>query len=498
MSETNVKDFIKTVADTQVKKDLVIFFHQNPCMDDCKGLSVWVNQSAGEIAAEIDDLVYAGVLRKDGDGPSAIYSYDPQPEIRDLVREFVRFYREERDTVQAEIATLQAQMDRVRTESLREIQREQSRTKTIIASMADGVIVADPEGIVILYNPAAAVLLGWDNRSALGRPFPETIDADSRVRNDSLTPLTEKLNEIREHPHRIVSTELALEQPRPMTLKANLSSVVDAQGERLGTVIVLRDVTEFKELDKAKNDFISMVSHELRSPLTSIKGFLLSILRGLYGDVTAKQREPLTIIQEQSERLLSLINDLLEITRGEMKFCEQRMEPIQIGEVLLSCIVFIKVLAEEKNIVIEKAIPDHLPMIDADRENIEKVFSNLIGNAVKYTPNGGTVTVTASDFGTHLQVCVADTGIGIAAEALPHIFEKFYRVKDEKTREILGTGLGLTIVKNIVDAHMGTINVESEVGSDSMSPQGSKFTVLLPKHEVAERDASDSQSPVHR
>jgi len=473
MSEASIKEFIRTVADTQVKKDLVVFFHQNPCMDNCQGLSVWVNQTAEEIAAEIDDLVEAGILRKDGEGPGAIYSYDPKPEMRGIIQEFVNYYRKERDAVQAEIASLQAQMDRVRRESLREIQREQSRTKTIIASMADGVIVADPEDVVILYNPAAAYLLGWDDRSALGRPFAETI------RDKGFLPLVEKLNEIREHPQRIVSTELSIEQPRPMTLKANLSSVIDAQGERLGTVTVLRDVTEFKELDKAKNDFISMVSHELRSPLTSIRGFLLTILRGLYGEVNERQKEPLMIIEQQSNRLLNLINDLLEITRSEMKLSEQRMEPTQLAEVLLSCVAGARGQADEKNIRLITNIPADLPLIDADKENMEKVFNNLLSNAIKYTPAGGTVKVSACDFGTHLQISVADTGIGIAPEALPHIFERFYRVKDEKTREILGTGLGLTIVKNIVDAHMGTIHVESEVG------KGSTFTVLLPKHKAA-------------
>jgi signal transduction histidine kinase len=147
--------------------------------------------------------------------------------------------------------------------------------------------------------------------------------------------------------------------------------------------------------------------------------------------------------------------------------------------VLLSCVAGARGQADEKNIRLITNIPADLPLIDADKENMEKVFNNLLSNAIKYTPAGGTVKVSASDFGTHLQISVADTGIGIAPEALPHIFERFYRVKDEKTREILGTGLGLTIVKNIVDAHMGTIHVESEVG------KGSTFTVLLPKHKAA-------------
>lgn len=474
MSDANIKQFIQTVADTQIKKDLIVFFDQNPCMDDCRGLSVWVNQEPEAIAEEIDDLVAAGILQKYGDGPSAIYAYDPQPEVSATVRQFVDFYKEERDTVQTELTRLREQVDRVRSESLREIQREQSKTKTIISSMADGVIVTDPDDVVILYNPAAAALLGWDYRSALGRPFAECIQ------DDSLRPLADKLVEIRQHPHTILSTEVTLSIPRPVTVKANMSPVVDGEGERLGAVTVLRDVTEFKELDKAKNEFISMVSHELRSPLTSIKGFLLSLMRGLYGEVVEKQREPLDIIQEQSDRLLSLINDLLEITRGEMKLTEQRLEPVQIGVILGRCIDLLHVQAELKDITIHSDIPSDLPLIDADSENMEKVFVNLVGNAVKYTPSGGSVSVKASDLGTHLQVSVCDTGMGIPAESLPHIFEKFYRVKDENTRHIMGTGLGLSIVKNIMDAHMGTVDVESEVG------KGTCLTVRLPKRSVVE------------
>ncbi|MBI3921003.1 MAG: PAS domain-containing protein [Armatimonadetes bacterium] len=479
MNDATVKEFIQTVVDTQIKKDLVVFLYQNPCMDDCRGLAVWVNQGPEAIAGEIDHLVVAGILRKDGEGATAIYSYDPKPEVAEVVRDFVQFYKQERDAVQTELSKLREQVDRLRHESLREIQREQSRTKTIIASMADGVIVTDYQDTVVLYNPAAASLLGWDDRSALGRPLQDSIKVDS------LTPLVSKLHEIKEQPYTLVSTELVLNDPRSLTVKANLSPVHDADGERIGAVTVLRDVTEFKELDRAKNDFISMISHELRSPLTSIKGFLLSLMRGLFGEVSQKQMEPLQIIRDQSDRLLNLINDLLEISRGEMKLTEQKLEPTDLGALLRRCVDLVQGQASDKQIEIHQEIPESLPAIDADCENMEKVFSNLLSNAVKYTPPEGEVFVVVRDLGMHLQVSVADTGFGIPEESLPRVFEKFYRVKNEKTREIMGTGLGLSIVKNIVDDHNGTVEVTSPyISNPEGKSSGTAFTVTLPRRQA--------------
>jgi signal transduction histidine kinase len=218
-----------------------------------------------------------------------------------------------------------------------------------------------------------------------------------------------------------------------------------------------------------------MVAHELRAPLAAVEQQLTVILNKMAGEVTTKQEQLLSRAKERTKGLLTLIKDLLDLSKIEAGMMVQYKEPLSLQDVVQKVVDLMKAEAEAKRLDLQFTFPSGLAMINADRTSMEGILTNLISNAIKYTPEGGTVWVTLNEDGGFIKATVSDTGIGIKKEDLPRIFDKFYRVKTAETRQIVGTGLGLSIVKSIVDAHLGSISVESEEGG------GTIFTVLLPK-----------------
>lgn len=246
------------------------------------------------------------------------------------------------------------------------------------------------------------------------------------------------------------------------------------QAHRLNREITERKRAEtaLRELDQMKSQFISSVSHELRTPLHSIIGFTKLMLQGKVV-VPKDQREFLGIIDKQSEHLGKLIDDLLDVSRLESGRFETRKQRLTISEPIHDVINELRSLANEKNIVISENIPVTLPEIEIDRERMMQVMTNLLGNAIKFSSDGGSITVKAQDRDSELLVQVVDHGIGIPKKAIPHVFEKFYRAKDSMA--VGGTGLGLYITKQIIEAHGGRIWVESEPN------EGSTFFFAIPK-----------------
>jgi len=222
-----------------------------------------------------------------------------------------------------------------------------------------------------------------------------------------------------------------------------------------------------------KSAFVSMVSHEIRDPLSTILSQIKILMDGLAGELGAKQTDILSKMSRKVEGLVELSNNLLDLSRIEAGLIVQDKQQVQLMDILDSLVEFMQTRAKEKNISLSlKKV--NLPLINADGKSMEEVFSNLITNAIIYTPEGGKVTVRGEVKGDFVGIRVSDTGYGIAPEELPRIFERFYRVKTERTRNIIGTGLGIPIVKSIVEAHNGTIQVESKEGV------GSTFYVRLP------------------
>jgi len=240
----------------------------------------------------------------------------------------------------------------------------------------------------------------------------------------------------------------------------------------IGVVMVIRDVSREREIDRMKTNFISSVSHELRTPLTSIKAYTATILRD--PDMPKKIRNQfLTIIDEESNRLAKLIEDLLEVSKIESGTAEMSKQNVYIGGVINQVLSALQPLADNKHIRIKYEQQDKFLALAGDKLKIQSVVTNLLNNAIKFTSEFGHVTVSVRRTEYELGISVSDTGVGIPTEALPRIFDRFYRVY-RPGEQISGTGLGLAIVKKIVDMHGGRIEVESDEG------QGSTFTVYLP------------------
>jgi len=357
------------------------------------------------------------------------------------------------------------QLQEERARSLYDLAAEQSRIRTIVSCMADGVLVTTPDLEVVLHNPASTRLLEFLPPASPGRAISDYID------DHNLGKALRNLLAKAEGEEECIAQELVAGGKH---LRALSALVYGPERQVLGTVTVLHDVTSFRELDEMKSNFVHHVSHELRAPLSAIKQQHTVILDGLAGELTGKQRELLSRAQDKIQGLLDMIKDLLDVAKIESGHGVQQQVPMNLEDILEQTVSLMKAKAEEQGLSLELELPSDLPLVQADERSIEEVFTNLVSNAINYTPDGGTVNVSAIPHEEYLEVRVSDTGVGISAEEIPKIFDKFYRVKHPETRQVIGTGLGLSIVKAIIEAHRGSVEVESEPGV------GTTFRVLLP------------------
>ena len=242
--------------------------------------------------------------------------------------------------------------------------------------------------------------------------------------------------------------------------------------EPAGWVVVFRDITKEKQLAQAKNDFVAMASHDLRTPLTAIKGYAVTLLRHdkRFDDTT--QKEFLKVINSEIDRLSRLLDNLLNLSRLEAGRLEVRKDMVDFYEIVRKTVDVFKVSATKHEFAID--IPSDCSHIYADQDRLEQVLNNLISNAIKYSPAGGTITINSRINGKEWITSVSDQGTGIPKEQLAYLFERFHRVESKLTRHVSGTGLGLFITRSLVEAHGGQIWVESEVG------HGTTFYFTLP------------------
>jgi two-component system phosphate regulon sensor histidine kinase PhoR len=365
--------------------------------------------------------------------------------------------------------TLEREMRRLREEQARNLYTlasEQSRMHTIVNCMADGLLVTNRDLEVVLCNPTFGQVLGLS--SPLPLPTPVAAYFDNSSFQQALQALMAGADS---EPGKSISQELR--QGR-LHLRALSAPFFGPDNQVLGAVTVFHDITAFKELNDMKNDFVNMVSHELRSPLMAIKMQHHVILEGLGGELTAKQRELLGRAHDKIQGLLDLINDLLDVAKIEAGHQQLDQTPLELGEVLAEVVELARPRAGDQRVALGLDVTPQLPRVRADRRGMEEVFMNLVSNAINYSPDGGQVRISTLSRGDYVEVRVSDEGVGIEPKEIPKIFDKFYRVKHPKTRQVIGTGLGLAIVKGIVEAHRGMIQVESEVGV------GTTFRVLLP------------------
>ena len=355
-------------------------------------------------------------------------------------------------------------------ETLQDIATEKSRMRVMIDHLGDGVMACDAQKRVVLANPPFLKMVGHRGEDAIGRPVTalvkdkkllRMIDQALSMPSEAFVALTEEIE-----PDNGTSPEVIL-GARGVPLR-------DRLGRNVGSITVLHDITASKKMDQAKSDFVSMVAHEIQSPMNTVLMQLKTITGGIAGPVTEKQRQILERASLKIKTLSDLSADLLDLAKIESGLITMEKETLDPAALLEEQVAFHQVKSREKNIDLALTPLPDLPQFLANRLNMEEVLSNLIANAIRYTPEGGRIRVSARTEGSSICIRVSDTGIGIEPEDLKRIFDRFYRVKNEKTRAIVGTGLGLSIVKQIVEAHNGVIDVTSE------PDRGTTFTVYLP------------------
>jgi PAS domain S-box-containing protein len=348
-------------------------------------------------------------------------------------------------------------------------QEQRSELEAMLRGIGDAVVATDARLRLTVLNPIAAEIFGVQRGATAGQHLSAVID------NAALVDLAQRALTGHEPSlvHEITLPQVPGGQP-PRFYQALASPVLGERGEVRGVVTVLRDITEQRELDQVKSDFLSVVSHELKTPLHSIKGFVDIILMGKTGPVTDTQRDFLGTVKQQAEALQIMINDLLEFSRLEAGHIRLRIERLLVGQLVQGVVARLAPLADEAGLQLINLVPGDFGLIAADEARLEQVITNLLSNAIKFTPQGS-VTVQAADLGSQIQVSVSDTGIGIPADQLQRVFSRFHQVDGSATRSYRGAGLGLTICKHIIEYHGGRIWAESVEG------QGSIFHFILPK-----------------
>jgi len=404
---------------------------------------------AGRLARPVADLSQAAARLADGDVAAAIPTAD-SAELTSLADAIV---------------SLREQL----VERGLTIGRQDTRQEAVLGSMIEGVLAIDARQRVVGMNGAAAELLGVDSHQAVRRPLQEVI------RNPDLRRFALRAIDCREP----VEDDLVLRGSRDRIIRLRGTALRDMSGEG-GAVIVLNDVTDVKRLENVRRDFVANVSHELKTPIASIKGFVETLLDGAAEDPTDRRRF-LDIVARQADRLASIIEDLLALSRIEQSEEAGNLprDPVAIADLLAAVAADCQPRAADRSIRLELSCPESL-VVAVNAPLLEQAVINLVDNAIKYSDPGRTVRLSADEEpagpegGAAVTIVVRDEGCGIDAEHLPRLFERFYRVDKARSRKLGGTGLGLSIVKHIVQAHDGTVAVHSEPGV------GSTFTIRLP------------------
>jgi two-component system phosphate regulon sensor histidine kinase PhoR len=347
-------------------------------------------------------------------------------------------------------------------EKVGELSRERTQLTAILSALIEGVIALDDQGRILFFNPAAERLFGIASSEVKGRTFLEGLRQ---------SPLNDVLSQALQQKHPITQ-EINIHTPVDRTLSVHALPVNYGE-DHTGVLAALHDITELRKLENVRREFVANVSHELKTPLTSIKGYVETLLAGAIDD-PKHNRAFLETIHEHSNHLGQLIDDVLNLSTIEAQRVTYRFEPVAVNEVAERIVKALEPMAKMKKVSISAEWPQALPRVRADREKLAQIMMNLLDNAIKFNKAGGKVRISAEPKGKELQIRIEDTGRGISPEDLPRVFERFYRGNKDRSHEIPGTGLGLAIVKHLTEAHQGTVTAQSVPG------QGSTFQVTLP------------------
>jgi len=359
-----------------------------------------------------------------------------------------------------ELATAFNQMGRQLKFNMSALSQEKEQLSSILSSMADGVITFNRDGTILITNPPADRFLQYWYYEMGG------ISTDSEATPPEVMDLFEQA----------VDTEA--EQVGEISFQGRhwviLVSPLYSNRFIRGAVAVLRDMTEERQLDKMRQDFIANVSHELRTPISMLQGYSEAIVDDI-AESQEEKKEMAKVIYDESLRMGRLVNELLDLARMEAGHLQLTMEDVNISSFINRIIHKFQGLAKENEIQLYAEIENETTTISFDPDRIEQVLTNLIDNAIRHTPKGGSVKLSVTSDDKGIMIRVKDSGTGIPDEDLPFVFERFYKADKARTRGRAGTGLGLAIAKNIIDAHRGHISVQSKLN------HGTTFSFLLPR-----------------
>lgn len=344
-------------------------------------------------------------------------------------------------------------------ENLNEMSRQKKQIETIILHMTDGIIAFDMEGQLILVNPAATRLLELlptdkNFKSIFNQKLKVDMDMEKIIYLENWTSTEQKVN-VGEKVLNLFFAQFKDENDRPS-----------------GIMVMIQDITEHVKLDNMRKEFVADVSHELKTPITSIMGYSDTLLEGEYDKET--QERFLKVIATESRRMAKLVTDLLTLSRFDNNRVLQEKNKFDLGDLVKQCQENLELQISQKNHKVECFVTADVPPVYADREGIERVVINILTNAIKYTPEGGNIKIYVGFVYNDAYIKVIDNGIGIPEEDLKRIFERFYRVDKARTREMGGTGLGLSIAKEILDKNNGSIDIKSEKG------KGTEVVIRIP------------------
>ena len=356
------------------------------------------------------------------------------------------------------------QMARSSARRVSDVTADRNRLSTVFTCMVEGVIDVDMDQKILHINEAAARLLLVNENSCIGKPIWQ------EIRNQEITEALDQAITTQS----VIKTQMRLNRESDqLVVDIYAASLSNDEGEPIGAVLVLNDITELENLERVRTDFVANASHELKTPITAIRGLTETLL----GDDEIEKETVTGFIERvhaQSLRLSQLVGDLMTISRLESSQAGEEFTRINFADLARQAVRAGQVTAEEKGQDLDVELPDTEVMVWGDRQNLSQLLDNLIDNAIKYTPNDGSITVKVSKDDENAILQVTDTGIGISPQFQQRVFERFYRVDKARSQSLGGTGLGLSIVKNIAEKHGGSISVKSQLGS------GSSFTIKLP------------------
>jgi signal transduction histidine kinase len=436
------------------------------------------------------DLIAAGVLEP---GPRALAAFPVRGRSR-VLGGLALLFSGHRSLYEAETRLLAAYADQLamaldNTALFEEAENKRTQLEQVFASTSDGFLVVDLGGRIVGFNRQGGELLGIVPDEVVGRSFQHLVEmlgpavAWEEGDGQALLAMVDSGRPA------AAAGDLELRAPEPRTLGWQAAPMRDLLGETVGVTFTLNDVTRQREIDRMKTEFVSTVSHELRTPLTSIKGSLHLLLSDPALQLDATQRQLVDISVKNTDRLIRLITNILDISKIEAGHIQLDLGMHRVEEFVSVAVDGIVAFAESRSITIETEVAGDLPLVRVDVDRMVQVVTNLLSNAIKFSPQGSTVTVTASRAGRHLDLRVTDRGRGIAAEDMGKLFKKFQQLDGSNVRSVGGTGLGLAICRGIVEEHGGSIGVESHLG------RGATFKVTVPLPAAEGAAGTDGAEP---